>query len=58
MTYKSSIEFRASSIMGIPLPDYIILGFEADEFKEYYSFKQKNQAPNFRSLILIKFLIF
>jgi len=33
---------KASSIMGINLLDHIILGFEADEFKGYYSFKQKN----------------
>ena len=33
---------RASSIMGINLLDHIILGFEADEFKGYYSFKQKD----------------
>ena len=33
---------KASSIMGINLLDHIILGFEADEFKGYYSFKQKD----------------
>ncbi|MDD5658957.1 MAG: JAB domain-containing protein [Actinomycetota bacterium] len=33
---------RASLIMGINLLDHIILGFEADEFKGYYSFKQKD----------------
>ena len=32
---------KASSIMGINLLDHIILGFEAEEFKGYYSFKQK-----------------
>ena len=33
---------KASSIMGINFLDHIILGFEADEFKGYYSFKQNN----------------
>lgn len=33
---------KACSIMGINLLDHIILGFEADEFKGYFSFKQKN----------------
>jgi len=33
---------KASAIMGINLLDHIILGFEADEFKGYYSFKQKD----------------
>ena len=33
---------RASAIMGINFLDHIILGFEADEFKGYYSFKQSN----------------
>ena len=33
---------KSSSIMGINLLDHIILGFEADEFKGYYSFKQKD----------------
>ncbi|MCL5772337.1 MAG: JAB domain-containing protein [Actinobacteria bacterium] len=33
---------RASVIMGINLLDHIILGFEADEFKGYYSFRQKD----------------
>ena len=33
---------KASSIMGINFLDHIILGFEADEFKVYYSFKQNN----------------
>ena len=33
---------RASAIMGINFLDHIILGFEADEFKGYYSFKQNN----------------
>ena len=33
---------RACSIMGVNLLDHIILGFEADEFKGYYSFKQKD----------------
>jgi DNA repair protein RadC len=33
---------KASAIMGINLLDHIILAFEADEFKGYYSFKQKD----------------
>lgn len=33
---------KACSIMGINLLDHIILGFEAEEFKDYYSFRQKN----------------
>ena len=33
---------KACSIMGINLLDHIILGFEADEYKGYYSFKQKD----------------
>jgi DNA repair protein RadC len=33
---------KAANIMGINLLDHIILGFEADEFKGYYSFKQKD----------------
>jgi DNA repair protein RadC len=33
---------KASNIMGINFLDHIILGFEADEFKGYYSFKQKD----------------
>jgi len=33
---------RACSILGINLLDHIILGFEADEFKGYYSFRQKD----------------
>lgn len=32
---------KSCAIMGINLLDHIILGFEADEFKGYYSFKQK-----------------
>jgi DNA repair protein RadC len=33
---------KASTIMGINFLDHIILGFEADEFKGYYSFKQRD----------------
>ncbi|MCL5772704.1 MAG: JAB domain-containing protein [Actinobacteria bacterium] len=33
---------RACSIMGINLLDHIILSFEAEEFKGYYSFRQKD----------------
>ena len=33
---------KSCAIMGINLLDHIILGFEADEFKGYYSFKQKD----------------
>jgi DNA repair protein RadC len=33
---------RACAIMGINFLDHIILGFEADEFKGYYSFKQRD----------------
>jgi DNA repair protein RadC len=33
---------KASAIMGINFLDHIILGFEADEFKGYYSFKQRD----------------
>ena len=33
---------KSCAIMGINLLDHIILGFEADEFKSYYSFKQKD----------------
>lgn len=33
---------KAFSIMGITLLDHIIFAFEADEFKEYYSFLRQN----------------
>ena len=33
---------KACTIMGINLLDHLILGFEAEEFKGYYSFRQKN----------------
>jgi len=33
---------KALKIIGINLLDHIILGFEADEFKGYYSFRQSN----------------
>ena len=33
---------KACAIMGINLLDHIIIAFEVDEFKGYYSFKQRN----------------
>ena len=33
---------KACAIMGINFLDHIVLGFDADEFKGYYSFKQRN----------------